>query len=166
MKNFYFFLVIIFSIKMLNTQTQSHHSSETGNEIKTLTSEQIKNYLNGEGMGLAKTAELNHFPGPKHVLDLAKELKLSQTQIDSTKKIFDLMKENAIYLGKIIIEKEKQLDQLFSSGTADEVSVKKLVTEIAKFQGELRFTHLNAHIQQKDILTSEQILTYESMRGY
>jgi len=166
MKNFYFFLVIIFSIKMLNAQTQSHHSSETGNEIKTLTSEQIKNYLNGEGMGLAKTAELNHFPGPKHVLDLAKELKLSQTQIDSTKKIFDLMKENAIYLGKIIIEKEKQLDQLFSSGTADEVSVKKLVTEIAKFQGELRFTHLNAHIQQKDILTSEQILTYESMRGY
>jgi len=166
MKNFYFFLVIIFSIKMLNAQTQSHHSSETGNEIKTLTSEQIKNYLNGEGMGLAKTAELNHFPGPKHVLDLAKELKLSQTQIDSTKKIFDLMKENAIYLGKIIIEKEKQLDQLFSSGTADEVSVKKLVTEIAKFQGELRFTHLNAHIQQKDILTSEQILTYESMRWY
>ena len=166
MKNFYFFLVIIFSIKMLNAQTQSHHSSETGNEIKTLTSEQIKNYLNGEGMGLAKTAELNHFPGPKHVLDLSKELKLSQAQIDSTEKIFGMMKEKAVYLGKIIIEKEKQLEQLFGSGKADEVSVKNLVTEIAEYQGELRFTHLNAHIQQKNVLTSEQILTYESMRGY
>lgn len=151
---------------MLNAQTQSHHSSETGNEIKVLTLEQINSYLNGEGMGLAKAAELNHFQGPKHVLDLSKELILSETQIDSTKKIFDMMKEKAVYLGKIIIEKEKQLDQLFSSANADEEVVRSLVTEIAEYQGELRFTHLNAHIQQKDILTSKQILTYESMRWY
>lgn len=160
------FLVFIFLMSRLNAQTHSHHSSETGNEIKALTSEQINGYLNGEGMGLAKAAELNHFPGPKHVLDLAKELNLSQAQIDSTEKIFAMMNESAVYLGKIIIEKEKQLDHLFSRGIDDEVSVKKLVTEIAEYQGELRFTHIDAHIQQKDILTIDQILTYESLRGY
>jgi Spy/CpxP family protein refolding chaperone len=166
LKKYYFFIVLIFSINILNAQTHSHHSSETGQEIKALTSEQINSYLNGEGMGLAKAAELNNFPGPKHVLDLAKELKLSQAQIDSTERIYVMMNEKAVYLGKIIIEKEKKLNQLFSSGKADKVSVKNLVTEIADYQGELRFTHLNAHIQQKDILTSDQILTYESLRGY
>ena len=165
MKNFGFILILIFSMTLLKAQTRFHHSSETGNELKALTSEQINSYLNGEGMGLAKAAELNHFPGPKHVLDLSKELKLSQTQIDSTEKIFGMMKEKAVYLGKIIIEKEEQLEQLFSSGNVDEESVKHLVTEIAVYQGELRFTHLNAHFQQKDILTSKQILTYEGLRG-
>lgn len=166
MKNFCFVLVFIFSITRLNAQTHSHHSAETGTEIKALTSEQINSYLNGEGMGLAKTAELNHFPGPKHVLDLSKELKLSETQIDSTNKIFTMMKDKAVYLGKTIIEKEMQLDLLFSSGKADEESVKNLVTEIAEYQGELRFTHLNAHIQQEIILTPDQILTYEGIKGY
>jgi len=166
MNYFCFILVFIFSITMINAQTQSHHSSETGNEIKALTSEQINSHLNGEGMGLAKTAELNHFPGPKHVLDLAKELNLSQSQIDSTEKIFGMMKGKAVYLGKIIIEKEKQLDQLFNSGNADEESVRNIVTEIAQHQGELRFTHLNAHIQQKEILTSDQISVYDKLRGY
>ena len=166
MRNFHFFLVFIFLSVMINAQTQSHYSSATGNEIKAFTSEQIKSYLEGEGMGLAKAAELNHFPGPKHVLDLANELKLSQIQIDSTKKIFGIMKERAVYLGNIIIEKEKQLDQLFSSDKADLEFVRNLVMEIAEYQGDLRFTHLQAHIQQKDILTSEQILTYDSLRGY
>jgi len=166
MKNFCFILVFIFSLTVLNAQTHSHHSSETGDKIKALTSEQIDNYLNGEGMGLAKTAELNHYPGPKHVLDLAKELKLNQTQIDSAEKIFAMMNERAVYLGKIIIDKEKQLDQLFNSGNADEESIRNIVMEMSQYQGELRLKHLNAHIQLKDILTSDQVLTYESLRGY
>ncbi len=166
MRNFRCFLIFIFLTVTINAQTQSHHSSESGNEIKAFTSVQINGYLNGEGMGLAKAAELNHFPEPKHVLDLANELKLSQIQIDSTKKIFGIMKERAVYLGNIIIEKEKQLDQLFSSGKVDVEFVRNLVMEIAQYQGELRFTHLQAHIQPKDILTSEQILNYDSLRGY
>ena len=166
MRNFRCFLIFIFLTVMINAQTQSHHSSESGNEIKAFTSVQINGYLNGEGMGLAKAAELNHFPGPRHVLDLANELKLSQIQIDSTKMIFGIMKERAIYLGNIIIEKEKQLDQLFSSDKADLEFVRNLVMEIAEYQGELRFTHLQTHIQEKDILTPEQILTYDSLRGY
>lgn len=166
MKTFCFLLVFILSIKILNAQTQSRHSSESGNEIKALTSEQINSYLNGEGMGLAKAAELNNFPGPKHVLDLAKELNLSKAQIDLTEKVFVIMKEKAVSLGNLIIEKEKQLDELFSSGKADEEALKNIVKEIAFYQGELRITHLRAHIQQKDILTSDQILTYESLRGY
>src|SRR5262249_20157560 len=36
--------------------------------IKALSEEDIAPLLNGEGMGMAKAAELNGYPGPKHVL--------------------------------------------------------------------------------------------------
>jgi hypothetical protein len=38
--------------------------------------------LKGEGMGMAKAAELNDYPGPAHVLTLALELKLTENQGD------------------------------------------------------------------------------------
>ena len=166
MKKYYFFIILAFSINILNAQHHSYHSSEEGNEIKALTSEQINFYLNGDGMGLAKVAELNHYPGPKHVLDLADQLNLDKAQIDSTQKIFNLMKEKAIHIGEIIIEKEKQLEQLFNEDKGDIESVKSLVKEIAEYQGELRLAHLNAHILQKSILTSAQISIYDKLRRY
>jgi hypothetical protein len=36
-----------------------------------LTDGQRAQYLNGEGMGFAKPAEMNHYPGPRHVLQNA-----------------------------------------------------------------------------------------------
>ena len=76
------------------------------------------------------------------------------------------MKEKAIHIGEIIIEKEKQLEQLFNEDKGDIESVKSLVKEIAEYQGELRLAHLNAHILQKSILTSAQISIYDKLRGY
>jgi len=46
--------------------------------IKSLSEAEIQGYLNGEGRGLAKVAELNHYPGPQHVLDLADQFALTQ----------------------------------------------------------------------------------------
>lgn len=166
MKKYYFIFILTASSFLLYAQHHSHYSSEAGNEIKALTSEQVTGYLTGEGMGLAKAAELNHYPGPKHVLNLVNELNLTQAQIDSTKKFVHSVKEEAVHIGKLIIEQEKQLNQLFSDGNADEESVQNLVNEIAKHQGELRFIHLNAHIKQKKILTTEQISLYDKLRGY
>lgn len=166
MKKYYFIVLLSFSVNLLYAQHHSHGFSESGNKIKALTSEQINGYLTGEGMGLAKVAELNHYPGPKHVLDLAEKLNLTQSQIDSTKKIFNSMKEKAVRIGEIIVEKEKLLDQLFNNNKADEESVEILVNEIAQYQGELRLAHIKAHIQQKSILTPEQISLYDKLRGY
>ena len=166
MKKYYFFIILAFSINILNAQHHSYHSSEEGKKIKALTSEQINFYLNGDGMGLAKTAEMNHYPGPKHVLDLADQLNLDKAQIDSTQKIFNLMKEKAVHIGEIIIEKEKELDHLFKDNKAEEESLRNLVGEIAQYQGELRLIHLNSHVLQESILTSEQISIYDKLRGY
>jgi hypothetical protein len=48
--------------------------------IKALSGQQIDDLKNGRGMGLALAAELNGYPGPLHVLELADRLGLTRTK--------------------------------------------------------------------------------------
>lgn len=49
---------------------------------------------------MAKLAELNGYPGPRHVLDLVNELELSNRQKANITTIYDNMKKKAIDLGQ------------------------------------------------------------------
>lgn len=134
--------------------------------IKALSPDQVKAYLDGEGMGLAKAAELNHHPGPKHVLELASELNLSDEQRRRTQEVYQAMHERAVSVGTQIVEKEKELDALFGRGIIDENTLRQSNQKIAQLQGELRFIHLQAHLQMKQILSPEQREQYDQLRGY
>src|SRR5580658_1033453 len=46
-------------------------------DIKALSSDDVADLLAGRGMGLAKPAELNHYPGPAHLLEMKDQLGLS-----------------------------------------------------------------------------------------
>lgn len=133
---------------------------------KALADEEIQGLLQGEGLGAAKLAELNHYPGPRHVLDLADQLHLSEAQRARTQKIFDSMHEEAVRLGKLIIEKEQELENLFAGNNVDQNKIKKLLREIARLRGALRITHLQAHLEMKSVLSPEQIVQYDLLRGY
>jgi hypothetical protein len=147
-------------------QQKSQYKSEINNEIKALSSAEIEQLLNGEGMGLAKAAELNRYPGPKHVLDLSSELHLTEEQQEQTKDIIEAMKTEAVRLGKSIIEKENELELMFRENEINERLLFDLAAEIGLLKGELRFVHLNAHIKEKNVLTMEQIELYNDLRGY
>ena len=134
--------------------------------IKALSDEEIQGLLNGEGMGVAKIAELNHYPGPRHVLDLKDQLNLSEKQRVETQKLFDTMHAQAVRIGKLIIDKEQELDNLFAKKESNEKKIKTLVQEIARLQGELRFIHLQAHFRMKPVLSPEHISQYDLLRGY
>jgi hypothetical protein len=69
----------------------------------------------GRGMGLALAAELNGYPGPSHVLELAAKLELSADQRAKIKMLFDSMKAEAVPLGSRLIEQEADLDKQFAS---------------------------------------------------
>src|SRR5215470_16237615 len=84
-------------------------------EIKTLSKEEVGGYLSGDGMGFAKAAELNHYPGPKHVLQLANQLQLSEEQRQRTQRVFDEMNSKAINLGQQLVEKERLMDSRFAA---------------------------------------------------
>lgn len=148
---------------------QSGHSPYAGQEkreIKALSREDIHGYLTGEGMGFAKAAELNHYPGPKHVLELTRELSLERGQIDLTQEAYDRMKKEAVSLGTKIVEKEGLLDHLFASGKIDAEKLRKITLEIGTLQGGLRDVHLRAHLEMRQILTPHQIKRYDELRGY
>ena len=134
--------------------------------IKGLSEEDITALLKGEGMGMAKAAELNGYPGPKHVLMLAEELKLTGAQRQQLQVIFDRMSGAARPLGAELIGHELLLDRLFAEAeiTPDRLAVE--TTAIGSLEGNLRSVHLAAHLQTRALLNTDQIALYNRLRAY
>lgn len=145
---------------------KSSYEGEESREIKSLSQDEIEMYLRGAGMGLAKPAELNRYPGPKHVLELAKELELLEDQRRETEKLVIDTKARAKQLGEEIVALERELDRLFAGGMISESELSRIVSEVGSKQAELRLVHLRAHLRQRSILSSEQTARYVSLRGY
>ena len=84
MKNLIFGLLLSCFSFVVIASSESPYVGQEIREIKSLSQQQIVGYLDGRGLGLAKAAELNHFPGPMHVLELSDELGLTDQQIQKT----------------------------------------------------------------------------------
>ena len=78
--------------------------------LKALSEQQIEDLRAGRGMGLAMAAELNSYPGPAHVLELASALNLSEDQRDRTRALYGEMRDTAVPLGNEVLAKEGELD--------------------------------------------------------
>jgi hypothetical protein len=63
-----------------SVHAQTPYAGMQGRSIKALSDQQIADLNTGRGMGLALAAELNGYPGPSHVLELADKLELSAEQ--------------------------------------------------------------------------------------
>ncbi|MBI3571788.1 MAG: hypothetical protein HY082_11935 [Gammaproteobacteria bacterium] len=142
------------------------YAGQEQREIKALSPEEVKDYLAGKGMGLAKAAELNRYPGPAHVLELAEKLQLDAQQKILSEAIFKTMQTEAMCQGKALVEKERELDRLFAGGGITSEDLRVALETIGRLQAEVRWTHLQAHIEQRKILTPKQIAQYEELRGY
>ena len=134
--------------------------------VKALSADQIQGYFAGDGMGQALPAELNHYPGPRHVIALAERLGLSAKQLRRIRRIEGNMTKEAVSLGREIVSRERKLDRLFASGSARQETLREAVSEIARLKGELRYTHLKYHPSVKAIVTPDQVALYDRLRGY
>lgn len=142
------------------------YAGQQTRSIKALSDEDVRALRNGQGMGLAKAAELNGYPGPAHVRALRKQLRLSDDQFRQISAIFDRMSVAARSLGAEMIDREQALDQLFAKG---DITPARLATEtaaIADLNGRLRAVHLVAHLQTRALLEPEQLALYRQLRGY
>ena len=161
---------LIFILLLISTVTAFASSSPYKGEqlrmIKALSEGEINSLLNGQGMGFAKAAELNHYPGPKHVLELADDLNLTSDQIAKTTLIFNRMKINAVRLGKELVDGEAILNKLFEDSTITPEELDKQLSAIEKTRAQLRGVHLKAHLAQRTVLTQHQLHKYDSLRGY
>jgi Spy/CpxP family protein refolding chaperone len=151
------------------TSQASHDQPYAGLEnrtIRALSAELIDDLLAGRGAGYALAAELNHYPGPTHVLALADELDLSSEQRTMTQEIFGPMELAAQGLGAELVDLESRLDEAFRSSTIDQASLIEITAEIARVDGELRAVHLGTHLDMQHVLTPEQVGRYDELRGY
>lgn len=142
------------------------HTQAGDREIQALSPDEVEGLLRGDGMGYALAAELNSYPGPRHVLDLESELSLTADQVEAIEEIFREMNAGARELGARMVQAERELDTLFRSGTANSVDLEALVGAIAALDGELRFLHLDAHLKTTALLTDEQTHRYDMERGH
>ena len=110
------------------------HSAYAGQEsrdIKSLSADEVQGLLAGKGLGYAKPAELNGYPGPLHVLELADRLGLSAEQRARTEALFASMQARAIEHGRALVEEERALDRLFATRAADARAVSGRSSESA-----------------------------------
>lgn len=147
----------------------AHHSDYvqmTDRDIKALSPQQIEELLKGKGMGLSLPAELNHTPGPLHLLQMRDALALNDAQSQKLDAVVKTMKADSIELGQAIVDAERQLDLAFKNHTANAASIDTLTQKIAVLMGKLRAVHLKAHLQATALLTPKQIADYDRERGY
>ena len=132
--------------------------------ITSLSADVVQQLLAGAGMGLAMPAELNRYPGPKHVLELKDALRLSRMQESKIQEIQQQMLTAAKTLGARIVSAEQALDAAFGDQTITETDLARRVTSIAALQGELRGAHLRAHLATRPLLSAEQVRKYYEHR--
>jgi hypothetical protein len=145
---------------------RSAYVGQQSRDIKALSGEDVAALRSGDGMGLAKAAELNGYPGPRHVLALVRELRLSDTQAAQVTAIRDRMSAAARPLGDELIDRERALDQLFAQREITSERLIAATAAIGEIQGRLRAVHLAAHLETRAILGAEQIAQYDRLRGY
>lgn len=146
--------------------TAQSYADQQSRQISSFSDDEVKGHLEGRGLGYARPAELNGYPGPMHILELAKELSLTDEQRKKIQDIFDRMRVRAQAAGEAYIKAEKSLDDAFRTGATDAATISRLVHDADAKRAEKRLAHLGAHLEATPILTQSQRTKYAELRGY
>lgn len=145
---------------------QGPHAGHQARPIKALSAEQVADLRAGRGMGLALPAELNGWPGPLHVLELADRLGLDAAQRAAVQAQYAQMQREAIAAGEAVIVAETALDTLFASGMPTPEAIAAATGAAGTAQGALRAVHLRWHLATSATLTAAQRARYAELRGH
>lgn len=165
---------VLFTILALGSTQAQHHpapgaSTYRGFEkraVKALSDQHIADLRAGRGAGLALPAELNGYPGPLHVLELADRLTLSNAQRASVRQLHESMRTEVIPIGERLVAQETELDKAFATKTITPASLVAATDATARTQAALRAAHLGYHLSTAEALTPDQIHRYGELRGY
>ena len=102
------------SVEAARAAAHAAEAAREGTGIPALSEGQAAAYLDGRAMWMASVAELNSYPDPRQVLELADKLGLSVQQQQAIKNLFDETRSEAIRLGKQLVGKEQRLNRVFA----------------------------------------------------
>lgn len=149
---------------------QPPYAEHVQREIKALSADEVNGLLEGAGLGFALSAELNGWPGPKHVLELAAMLGLDDETRARVEAIRAEMSRDAKALGADLVAVERELDELLMQAEPGdpklEARLADLVDRAAALRGRVRFVHLRAHLATRPLLSAEQLAHYERARAH
>lgn len=167
MKHFYRALVVmIVCLAPANAQHASPYIDSQKRVIKALSDQQIADLRAGRGMSLALAAELNGYPGPLHVIELATQLELTAEQRRRMEALFAEMKAEASSLGETLIMEEAALDRLFARREINSDALVVATNKIGATQAALRAAHLKYHLATVEVFSPKQVKKYADLRGY
>lgn len=141
------------------------HDAPAGAHPSGLTADETAGLLAGRGLGMARPAELNRYPGPLHVLELADSLGLSDDQRTEAERLRVAMQAEAADLGRQLVGVERHLDALFASGEATDTAIDRMTAHAAALRGQIRAVHLRTHVAMRAALSADQIERYDHLRG-
>lgn len=156
----------LLSVTVALAETNHPNGGEDAGAIKALPNDRIKGLRQGAGLGFAKAAELNGWPGPLHILELAADLELAEDVRDRIEEIRIKMLAEAQALGSELIAAEDTLDALFAEGAPDAAAIEAATAEAGMIEGRLRAAHLIAHMEAAPLLSRHQRAAYAKLRGY
>ena len=157
----------LFGWQALRAQhAQQPYAGQGARAVSSLSAGDIEALKKGAGWGLAKPAELNGYPGPAHVLELADRLDLTDQQLRAMREAFARMNARARRLGTTLIDAERALDQAFRTGNADDALLSARLGDAERARAALRQVHLATHLEVAPVLTDEQKRRYAELRGY
>jgi Spy/CpxP family protein refolding chaperone len=144
----------------------SPYAGQQHGPVRGLSAEEVHALRTGEGRGLARPAELNNYPGPRHVLELADALDLSAEQRAAVAALVVQMQAEAVAAGERVLASYAALEQAFRDGTITAETLAVQTAELGQREGELRAVHLRYHLLTRALLTPEQVAAYTRLRGY
>lgn len=142
------------------------YAGQDARAIASLSAQDVDDLLAGRGWGLAKPAELNGYPGPLHVLELADELGLSADQRDLVQGIYERMQDAARRVGQDYVDAETHLSMMFRMGHANPDRLDAVLARSGEALTQLRAVHLAAHLEVAPLLSVAQKELYAQLRGY
>lgn len=150
---------------ILSTAAPAQHHQHHQFNSSGMGPDERSGLLEGAGMGLAKAAETNRFPGPLHVLELESLLDLSVEQKAAVEKLRAEVLDEAKVLGAEIVDTEDELYRRFTHRHIDAETLRSLTAKLGKLRGQLRHAHLAAHLATEKLLDERQIDIYYRERG-
>jgi hypothetical protein len=161
------FLLLVAGVLIIGgAAAQTPYAGLQVRSIKALSEQQVADLKAGRGMGLALAAELNGYPGPSHLLELADQFGLSDAQRSAVQSLFEAMKAETIPIGERLIAQETALDSLFAEHKVTADNLAAATAEIGDTQAKLRAAHLRYHLSTVALLEPWQIQHYAELRGY
>ena len=113
--------------------------------------------------GLQAVADHNHYPSPRKVLLLQKELQLNDRQMAAISLINKTLQGKINEMNGFLITNERTIDSLFRYKKVNNGLLIFYTNRYGLYQGELRNALLQACLKTEAILTGQQIKKYDSL---